>query len=261
VGVGSAAEEAAFYLVAAGVGRVLLEAGLMARHGERLSELNPGVELAASAIGAIEVRPLSELRRAEGARAALMALLELSGAANYKVWRDDAPPGGPMTRSPARASGLAFGRLNAFLDSAETRKRLEEHVRAWFPREACALIVGSDDALTLELVDNLADTFHAADPEAFPRTAETAFVLDARAILRAEREGRRLVAIVHSHPDGTLAFSAEDRRLASTPDGRFPLYPEAFHVVLGAADGRVETLAVYGWSSELADFVRAERVV
>jgi len=92
IGVGPAAEEAAFYLVAAGVGRVLLEAGLTARHGERLSELNPGVEFASSAVDAIEVEPQNELRRADGARAALLALLRLSGAARIEAWRDDPPP-------------------------------------------------------------------------------------------------------------------------------------------------------------------------
>lgn len=90
-GVGPAAEEAAFYLVAAGVGRVLLEAGLTARHGERLSELNPGVELASGAVDAVEVKPHDELRRADGARAALVALLRLSAAADVEVWRDDSP--------------------------------------------------------------------------------------------------------------------------------------------------------------------------
>ncbi len=92
IGVGPAAEEAAFYLVAAGVGRVLLEAALTARHGERLSELNPGVELATSAIDAIEVAPQDGLRRSDGARAALVALLRMTGATSIDAWRDDSPP-------------------------------------------------------------------------------------------------------------------------------------------------------------------------
>jgi proteasome lid subunit RPN8/RPN11 len=145
--------------------------------------------------------------------------------------------------------------LGAFLGEGETFRRLDTHVRAWFPREACALVFRSSDGLELELVDNLADDFHAADPEAFPRSATTAFILDARAIARAERAGRRLVAIVHSHPDGTVAFSAEDRRLALTPDGQFPLYPEVFHVVLAAPHGHVRAQAAYVWCANAADFV------
>ncbi len=148
--------------------------------------------------------------------------------------------------------------LGAFLSENETLRRIDAHVRAWFPREACALIFQrgpGGECMTLELVDNLADDFHAADPEAFPRSATTAFILDARAIARAEREGRALVAIVHSHTDGSVAFSSEDRRLASTPDGRFPLYPEVFHLVLAAERGGIEALATYVWSAKAADFV------
>lgn len=89
VGVGAAAEEAAFYLVAAGVGRVVLEAPLLARLGERLSELNPEVVLAEAALLPLQVRPEDAARRADGAKAALMALLTLSGASEARTWRED----------------------------------------------------------------------------------------------------------------------------------------------------------------------------
>jgi len=159
---------------------------------------------------------------------------------------------------PAAVDASNREQLGLFLGQDETLRRLDAHVGAWFPREACALVFRADAGLTLELVENLADDFHAADPEAFPRSATTSFVLDARVIARSERDGRRLVAIVHSHPDGTVAFSGEDRRLASTPDRRFPLYPEVFHVVLGAAAGRIGALATYFWSAEAADFVHLD---
>jgi len=81
-GSGPAAEEAAFYLVAAGVGRVILEAPLRARHGERLAELNPDVRFPDAALDALRVAPESETRRADGANAALAALVALSGAAD-----------------------------------------------------------------------------------------------------------------------------------------------------------------------------------
>lgn len=89
VGVGPAAEEAAFYVVAAGVGRVVLEAPLFSRIGERLSELNPEVVLAEAALLPFEVRPADATRRADGAKAALMALLTLSGASEPRTWRED----------------------------------------------------------------------------------------------------------------------------------------------------------------------------
>jgi hypothetical protein len=89
VGTGPGAEEAAFYLVAAGVGRVVLEGPLFSRIGERLSELNPEVVLADAALLPLEVRPEDGERRADGAKAALMALLLLSGASEATSWRED----------------------------------------------------------------------------------------------------------------------------------------------------------------------------
>ncbi len=89
IGEGRAAEEAATYLVAAGVGRVVLEPALHEQMRERLSELNPDVAIAEAAIMALEVAPSDPSSRAEGARAALLALLELSGAAPPRRWRED----------------------------------------------------------------------------------------------------------------------------------------------------------------------------
>lgn len=81
VGAGRAAEEAALYLCAAGVGRLVLEPALYAAIAERLAELNPDVLLRPGAIDALEVAPESPERRADGARAALAALVVLAGAA------------------------------------------------------------------------------------------------------------------------------------------------------------------------------------
>jgi hypothetical protein len=85
VGSGAAAEEAALYLVAAGVGRVSLEAALMERLFERLAALNPEVVLGAPSLGALEVRAEGG-RRAEGAKAALDAILALAGLRSEAPW-------------------------------------------------------------------------------------------------------------------------------------------------------------------------------
>lgn len=88
-GVGPAAEEAATYLVAAGVGRVILEPALHERLVERLSELNPDVVLCDAAILPLEVVCGGSVGRAEGAKAALIALLQLSGVVTPHPWRED----------------------------------------------------------------------------------------------------------------------------------------------------------------------------
>ena len=88
-GDGPAAEEAALYLCAAGVGRLLLEAGLAARIAGRLAELNPDVRLVAGALDAQLVTPEQRERRADGARAALLALIAMSGAGPARSWEEN----------------------------------------------------------------------------------------------------------------------------------------------------------------------------
>lgn len=89
IGDGHAAEEAALYLCAAGVGRLVLEPGLAARIGEHLAELNPDVRLVERALDAVEIAPEEPERRASGARAALGALVVMSGARAELTWREE----------------------------------------------------------------------------------------------------------------------------------------------------------------------------
>lgn len=84
IGHGRAAEEAALYLCAAGVGRLLLEGPLEARVGGHLAEMNPTVRLVPGAVDAVEVRPDDAGRRADGARAALEALVAITGAGDAR---------------------------------------------------------------------------------------------------------------------------------------------------------------------------------
>jgi adenylyltransferase/sulfurtransferase len=87
-GSGRAAEEAAAYVVAAGVGRIGLEAALGARLGEHLHAMNPDVAIvAADEVGehAAVVAAAGEDREA-GALAALEALLVLAGVRETRAW-------------------------------------------------------------------------------------------------------------------------------------------------------------------------------
>ena len=97
-GDGRAAEEAATYLAAAGVGRLVLDAGLAARIGARLARMNPDVTVApADAPGAtllpasaaaptVRIAPAPEDDRLAGALAAHAALMELTGARAAFAW-------------------------------------------------------------------------------------------------------------------------------------------------------------------------------
>lgn len=87
-GTGAAAEEAALYLCAAGVGRLVLEADLAARMAGRLAELNPDVSLVTGAVDAVSVTPADADRRADGARAALLALIAIADAGSARDWEE-----------------------------------------------------------------------------------------------------------------------------------------------------------------------------
>ncbi|MFO0601642.1 MAG: Mov34/MPN/PAD-1 family protein [Polyangiales bacterium] len=111
---------------------------------------------------------------------------------------------------------------------AVTRAALDAvlaHARESLPDECCGLLLGlSGDAPADEAArfDNLADRYHAADPAAFPRTARTAYVMDASrvraAIARGAATGRPVRAIYHSHPARGAYFSDEDEAMARAAD-------------------------------------------
>jgi len=127
---------------------------------------------------------------------------------------------------------------------------LVRHLAAALPDEGCAVLLGRDDAVRLVPMENAQASHHARDPDAFPRTARTAFTFDPRAwlaLLRgADAAGEQVLAIAHSHPDGGEHFSAEDRRSAA-PDGR-PLLPGVAHLVVAFRDGKPQSARWAVWT-------------
>ncbi len=128
--------------------------------------------------------------------------------------------------------------------TSDVLARIEAEAEASYPNEACGLLRGPrdvpdllDEALPM---DNLADRYHALDPEAFPRTARTYFKLDelraARFFEEGERTGRPVKVVYHSHCDAGAYFSEEDAATFAL-DGRLA-WPVAF-VVLSVRAGRV----------------------
>ena len=111
---------------------------------------------------------------------------------------------------------------------------LVRHLSRALPDEGCAVLLARGAHVRLVPMENAQGRHHARDPEAFPRTARTAFSLDPHAWLallrEADRTGERIVAIAHSHPEGGVGLSAEDRRWAA-PVGQ-PLLPGVAHLVI-----------------------------
>lgn len=137
----------------------------------------------------------------------------------------------------------------------ELRRSVYQHAMDWFPKEACGLLLESEGRPEVVLADNLADKYHALDPETYPRTAERAYLLDPRLIAQAESDGKRLVAIWHSHVRVGAYFSEEDTFQALSPFDEGPLYPGVDYVVVDAQDEGVKGFKTFAWSDEAKAFV------
>ena len=135
---------------------------------------------------------------------------------------------------------------------------LIRHLAAALPDEGCAALVGRAASLRVVPLINAQPSHHARDPAAFPRTARTAFSLDPRAwlgLLRStEAAGEQVLALAHSHPDGTDRFSAEDRHKAA-PDGQ-ALYPGMAHLVVAFRGHRAASARWAVWTD--GDFLEWE---
>jgi [CysO sulfur-carrier protein]-S-L-cysteine hydrolase len=91
------------------------------------------------------------------------------------------------------------------------------HARATFPNECCGFVVGSGEHAQLIQCENFQDRYHAVDPEAYPRTAATAYTFGGKQLrLLADSFDTDAPATIvyHSHPRVGAYFSAEDTRAA-----------------------------------------------
>ncbi|GMV43895.1 MAG: hypothetical protein AMXMBFR64_56110 [Myxococcales bacterium] len=126
------------------------------------------------------------------------------------------------------------------LERAGLLDAMRVHARAEAPNECCGLVLRGDP-LTLLPCENVADAWHAADPDTFPRTSRTAYLIDPRVLMAHEGS---LVAVYHSHPAGDARFSPEDVAMAA-PLGE-PLWPGLTYVVIGLGDGTADA-RLFAW--------------
>jgi [CysO sulfur-carrier protein]-S-L-cysteine hydrolase len=107
-------------------------------------------------------------------------------------------------------------------------------------REVCGFLVRRGGALEVVPIPNVADRYHAADPERFPRTSRDSYLMDPRAQLRLHREleaaGGEIVAVWHSHVEVGAYFSAKDAADAVVEG--VPQVPGAEYLVVGVRGGR-----------------------
>lgn len=129
--------------------------------------------------------------------------------------------------------------------------------------EACGWLVGpAESALAVDravLVPNLANKYHAVDPETYPRTGEKYFLLDSRKFERAIAEGKTNGAPVkvlwHSHLEVGSYFSETDAAAAKM-GGDEPANPLAY-LVTSIRQGVVDDHKLFVWDAASKSFVES----
>ncbi len=116
-------------------------------------------------------------------------------------------------------------------------------------RETCGFVVRRGAELEVVPVPNVADRYHAQDPDRFPRTSRSSYLMDPKTQLRLHREieawGGEIVAVWHSHVEVGAYFSEKDRTDAVV-DG-VQTVPGAEYLVLGIRGGRVAEAKRFLW--------------
>lgn len=141
------------------------------------------------------------------------------------------------------------------------REHLEEIVRATevgYPSEACGLVVGrSWDEARLVAMENVYDRYHARDPQRYPRTSRTAYLMHPLRQQEAVDSGGGLLCIWHSHCDVGAYFSEEDVTVA-LGGGDAPLWPGTVYLVVSCRAGKVDGARLFAWSEAERAFVGSD---
>lgn len=122
-----------------------------------------------------------------------------------------------------------------------------------YPLETCGILIGPKIDQTkvtgIYPCGNVQDKYHAMDPISFPRTAQTAYFIDSRGLLRVQKEAREkeceIRVIYHSHVDAGAYFSEEDQRIALSEGA--PVYPGVAHLVVSVRQGKAGETSLFDW--------------
>ena len=142
-------------------------------------------------------------------------------------------------------------------------ERISDHARASYANdeEACGYLTGPNDAERFcdEAVPlaNLANRYHAMDPETYPRTGRTYFLIDplkfAKAMQASAETRRPLRVLYHSHLDVGAYFSETDAA-AATMGGDKPSYEGLYYLVTSIRQGVVDDHKLFAWDDETKTF-------
>ena len=132
-------------------------------------------------------------------------------------------------------------------------KQIKAQAEAGYPSECCGLGLSSrQDPDTISEIfpcRNVQDEFHRLDPQVYPRTSRTAYIIDPKALLvvhrKVQEESLLIRLIYHSHMDAPADFSEEDKRLA-LQDGN-PVYPSASYLIVPVHYQKAAEPLLYTW--------------
>ena len=145
-------------------------------------------------------------------------------------------------------------------------KRVEQAARDAYTRdeEACGYLAGPlDDALLCDEaveLENLANKYHAVDPEGHPRTGHDYFKINGlkfeKAMALAQQKGRAVKVFFHSHLDCGAYFSEEDAASMTMGDSGGPTYQLAY-LVTAVDEGKVTAHRLFIWDDQVKGFVES----
>jgi [CysO sulfur-carrier protein]-S-L-cysteine hydrolase len=137
-------------------------------------------------------------------------------------------------------------------------EEIAQHAQEAFPDECCGVVLTDGAIDRVHRLKNIQNQLHTLDPQTYPRTASIAYAIDYKelelVIDDAKRNGIRLKAFYHSHPNHDAYFSAEDKAFAS-PFGE-PTFPGTAQIVVAIYQRTVKEMCAFAWSDEKKDFVK-----
>jgi [CysO sulfur-carrier protein]-S-L-cysteine hydrolase len=139
-------------------------------------------------------------------------------------------------------------------------KEIVEWVESAYPNEGCGLLLElPDGSLKVHPCENLADKYHALDPETFPRTSRDFYMLNPMEFVRAEQRGERVAVVFHSHPDVGDYFSAEDIAAAVLPrdsdeEPLTPAHPGTDYLVVSVRGGKADHATLFRFNDAKQTF-------
>jgi [CysO sulfur-carrier protein]-S-L-cysteine hydrolase len=149
------------------------------------------------------------------------------------------------------------GKIDLFL-SEKALEEIAQHARETFPEECCGVVLTDGAVDRVHRLKNIQNQLHTLDPQTYPRTATIAYAMDYKelelVIDDAKRNGAKLKAFYHSHPNHDAYFSAEDKAFAS-PFGE-PTFPGTAQIVVAIYDRAVKEMCAFAWSDQEKDFVK-----